>query len=53
MLNIFFFVLYFVVNIRRSGFYEYDPSHGVESDMTAEEIFNMFLVEDSQVKMCT
>ena len=26
----------------RSGFYEYDPSHGFESDMTAEEIFNMF-----------
>ena len=26
----------------RSGFYEHDPSHGFESDMTAEEIFNMF-----------
>lgn len=26
----------------RSGFYEYDPSHGFEADMTAEEIFNMF-----------
>jgi len=26
----------------RGGFYEYDPSHGFESDMTAEEIFNMF-----------
>merc|ERR1719232_2284107 len=24
------------------GFYEYDPTHGFESDMTAEEIFNMF-----------
>lgn len=24
------------------GFYEHDPSHGFESDMTAEEIFNMF-----------
>jgi len=27
---------------RRSGFYEYDPTHGFEADMTAEEIFNMF-----------
>lgn len=26
----------------RSGFYEYDPTHGFEADMTAEEIFNMF-----------
>ena len=24
------------------GFYEYDPSHGFEADMTPEEIFNMF-----------
>jgi len=24
------------------GFYEHDPTHGFESDMTAEEIFNMF-----------
>ena len=31
-----------IVHYRRSGFYEYDPSHGFESDMTAEEIFNMF-----------
>ena len=34
------------VRSRRShhqGFYEYgDPSHGVQADMTAEEIFNMF-----------
>ena len=28
--------------LSRSGFYEHDPSHGFESDMTAEEIFNMF-----------
>ncbi len=27
---------------RGSGFYEYDPTHGFEADMTAEEIFNMF-----------
>lgn len=27
---------------RRSGFYEHDPTHGFEADMTAEEIFNMF-----------
>eukprot|EP00093_Oithona_nana_P006497 06497.XXX_171405_172296_1 [CDS] Oithona nana genome sequencing. len=26
----------------RHGFYENDPTHGFESDMTAEEIFNMF-----------
>ena len=26
----------------RGGFYEYDPTHGFEADMTAEEIFNMF-----------
>jgi len=26
----------------RHGFYEHDPTHGFESDMTAEEIFNMF-----------
>jgi len=26
----------------RSGFYEHDPTHGFEADMTAEEIFNMF-----------
>lgn len=26
----------------RHGFYEYDPSHGFEADMTPEEIFNMF-----------
>merc|ERR1719225_578449 len=27
----------------RHGFYEYeDPSHGLQGDMTAEEIFNMF-----------
>ena len=26
----------------RQGFYENDPTHGFESDMTAEEIFNMF-----------
>ena len=26
----------------RQGFYEHDPTHGFESDMTAEEIFNMF-----------
>ncbi|TRY80811.1 hypothetical protein TCAL_09273 [Tigriopus californicus] len=26
----------------RHGFYEYDPTHGFEADMTAEEIFNMF-----------
>jgi len=25
-----------------SGFYENDPSHGFQGDMTAEEIFNMF-----------
>ena len=29
-------------NRGRHGFYEHDPSHGFESDMTAEEIFNMF-----------
>ena len=26
----------------RNGFYEFDPTHGFEADMTAEEIFNMF-----------
>ncbi len=26
----------------RGGFYENDPTHGFEADMTAEEIFNMF-----------
>lgn len=26
----------------RHGFYEQDPTHGFESDMSAEEIFNMF-----------
>lgn len=26
----------------RHGFYEFDPSHGFEADMTPEEIFNMF-----------
>jgi len=26
----------------RHGFHEHDPTHGFESDMTAEEIFNMF-----------
>ena len=26
----------------RHGFYEHDPTHGFESDMPAEEIFNMF-----------
>ena len=26
----------------RQGFHEHDPTHGFESDMTAEEIFNMF-----------
>lgn len=29
-------------NAGRRGFHEHDPSHGFESDMTAEEIFNMF-----------
>lgn len=29
-------------NRGRHGFYEHDPTHGFESDMTAEEIFNMF-----------
>ena len=29
----------------RQGFYEHDPTHGFESDMTAEEIFNMFFGE--------
>ena len=27
---------------RHGHFYENDPTHGFESDMTAEEIFNMF-----------
>ena len=29
----------------RHGFYEQDPTHGFESDMSAEEIFNMFFGE--------
>ena len=29
----------------RQGFYEQDPTHGFESDMSAEEIFNMFFGE--------
>ena len=36
----FFFI--FFCSRGRHGFYEHDPTHGFESDMTAEEIFNMF-----------